>query len=303
MMNIPLFDCHCDTATHAREHGEALRRNSMHLDLERLGQYSPAGQVFAICAVDDPEPVKFADISIAYFHEQIKENSDIVKLCLNFQDMITAEAEGKIAALLSVEGAEQIADIEAAFGQGVRIVHMTWNHDNALCGAAMDGGTGLTEQGRRFVRRAQELGIMLDMSHISERGFWDTLEISTRPVIAGHSNAKTLCSVPRNLTDEQFTALAGQGGGAGINLYPEFLGLGRDIDAVFAHIEHFMSLGGEKAVSLGCDLDGIEEPPKGIRGVQDLGRIYETLLRHNYTEQLARDIFRNNILRIMEKAL
>ena len=122
-------------------------------------------------------------------------------------------------------------------------------------------------------------------------------------MIAGHSNAKTLCSVPRNLTDEQFTALAGQGGGAGINLYPEFLGLGRDIDAVFAHIEHFMSLGGEKAVFLGCDLDGIEEPPKGIRGVQDLGRIYETLLRHNYTEQLARDIFRNNILRIMEKAL
>ena len=303
MMNIPLFDCHCDTATHAREHGEALRRNSMHLDLERLGQYSPAGQVFAICAVDDPEPVKFADISIAYFHEQIKENSDIVKLCLNFQDIITAEAEGKIAALLSVEGAEQIADIEAAFGQGVRIVHITWNHDNALCGAAMDGGTGLTEQGRRFVCRAQELGIMLDMSHISERGFWDTLEISTRPVIAGHSNAKTLCSVPRNLTDEQFTALAGQGGGAGINLYPEFLGLGRDIDAVFAHIEHFMSLGGEKAVFLGCDLDGIKEPPKGIRGVQDLGRIYETLLRHNYTEQLARDIFRNNILRIMEKAL
>ena len=303
MMNIPLFDCHCDTATHAREHGEALRRSSMHLDLERLRQYSPAGQVFAICAVDDPEPVKFADISIAYFHEQIKENSDIVKLCLNFQDIITAEAEGKIAALLSVEGAEQIADIEAAFGQGVRIVHITWNHDNALCGAAMDGGTGLTEQGRRFVCRAQELGIMLDMSHISERGFWDTLEISTRPVIAGHSNAKTLCSVPRNLTDEQFTALAGQGGGAGINLYPEFLGLGRDIDAVFAHIEHFMSLGGEKAVFLGCDLDGIEEPPKGIRGVQDLGRIYETLLRHNYTEQLARDIFRNNILRIMEKAL
>ena len=303
MMNIPLFDCHCDTGAHAREHGEKLRRNRMQLDLERLSHYSPAGQVFAVCAADDAEPVKFADVSIAFFLEQIKENSDIVKLCLNFRDILSAEKEGKIAALLSIEGAEQISDIDAAYMQGVRIVHMTWNHDNALCGAAMDSGAGLTQEGKRFVMRAQQLGIMLDMSHISERGFWDTLSISTRPVIAGHSNAKAVCNVTRNLTDAQFTALVKQGGGAGINLYPEFLGLGRDIDAVFAHIEHFMSLGGEKSVFLGCDLDGIEQMPKGISGVQDLGRIYEALLRHNYPERLARDIFRNNILRVMEKVL
>lgn len=303
MMNIPLFDCHCDTGAHAREHGEKLRRNRMQLDLERLSHYSPAGQVFAVCAADDAAPVKFADVSIAFFLEQIKENSDIVKLCLNFRDILSAEKEGKIAALLSIEGAEQISDIDEAYGQGVRIVHMTWNHDNALCGAAMDSGAGLTQEGKSFVLRAQQLGIMLDMSHVSERGFWDTLSISTRPVIAGHSNAKAVCNVTRNLTDAQFTALVKQGGGAGINLYPEFLGLGRDIDAVFAHIEHFMSLGGERAVFLGCDLDGIEQMPKGISGVQDLGRIYEALLRHNYPERLARDIFRNNILRVMEKAL
>ena len=303
MMNIPLFDCHCDTGAHAREHGEKLRRNRMQLDLERLSHYSPAGQVFAVCAADDAAPVKFADVSIAFFLEQIKENSDIVKLCLNFRDILSAEKEGKIAALLSIEGAEQISDIDEAYGQGVRIVHMTWNHDNALCGAAMDSGAGLTQEGKSFVLRAQQLGIMLDMSHVSECGFWDTLSISTRPVIAGHSNAKAVCGVPRNLTDAQFISLVKQGGGAGINLYPEFLGLGRDIDAVFAHIEHFMSLGGERAVFLGCDLDGIEQMPKGISGVQDLGRIYEALLRHNYPERLARDIFRNNILRVMEKAL
>ena len=303
MMNIPLFDCHCDTGAHAREHGEKLRRNRMQLDLERLSHYSPAGQVFAVCAADDAAPVKFADVSIAFFLEQIKENSDIVKLCLNFRDILSAEKEGKIAALLSIEGAEQISDIDEAYGQGVRIVHMTWNHDNALCGAAMDSGAGLTQEGKSFVLRAQQLGIMLDMSHVSECGFWDTLSISTRPVIAGHSNAKAVCNVTRNLTDAQFTALVKQGGGAGINLYPEFLGIGCDIDAVFAHIEHFISLGGERAVFLGCDLDGIEQMPKGISGVQDLGRIYEALLRHNYPERLARDIFRNNILRVMEKAL
>lgn len=302
-MSVPVFDCHCDTATHALEKGEILRRNKMQLDLERLAAYAPTGQVFAICAVDDPDPVAFADRSIAFFLRQIEENSDIAKLCLNFQDIVTAENDGKIAALLSIEGAEQIEDINSAYACGVRIVHPTWNHDNLLCGAAMDGGTGLTNKGRQFVMRAQELGIMLDMSHISERGFWDTLEISKRPVIAGHSNSKAVCNVPRNLSDEQFAALVRRGGGAGINLYPEFLGLGRDIDAVFAHIDHFMSLGGERSVFLGCDLDGIEETPRGISGVQDLGKIYETLLRHNYSEQLVCDIFRNNILKVMEKAL
>lgn len=245
-MSIPLFDCHCDTATHALEKGEILRRNKMHLDLERLAAYAPSGQVFAICAVDDPDPVAFADRSIAFFLRQIEENSDMAKLCLNFQDIVAAENDGKIAALISIEGAEQISDIDSAYDHGVRIVHLTWNHDNLLCGAAMDGGTGLTNKGRQFVMRAQELGIMLDMSHISERGFWDTLEISTCPVIAGHSNSKAVCNVPRNLSDEQFLALVRQGGGAGINLYPKFLGLRRNIDAVFAHIEHFMSLGGGK---------------------------------------------------------
>ena len=96
-------------------------------------------KVFAICAVDDPDPVAFADRSIAFFLRQIEENSDIAKLCLNFQDIVAAENDGKIAALISIEGAEQISDIDSAYDHGVRIVHLTWNHDNLLCGAAMDG--------------------------------------------------------------------------------------------------------------------------------------------------------------------
>ena len=303
MMNIPIFDCHCDTSVHAHELGKALRRNDMHLDLERLSQYAPAGQVFAVCAVEQPDPIGFADREIAFFKEQIEKNSDIVKLCLNFSDINSAANEGKVAALLSIEGAEQVRDADKAYADGVRVVHLTWNYDNELCGAAMASGSGLTDKGRVFVRRCQELGIMLDMSHISERGFWDVLEIGSRPVIAGHSNAKAVCSVPRNISDEQFKALVGIGGGAGINLYPEFLGHGCDLDAVFSHIEHFMSLGGEKSVFLGCDLDGIEETPRGISGVEDLGNIYELLLRHNYPEALVRGIFRDNIMSVLERAL
>lgn len=302
-MSIPLFDCHCDTAVRALLTGQELRRNSLHMDLDRLSRFSPAAQVFAVCTETLIAPQRKAAEAVHYFKEQIEMNSDIVKLCLNSHDIRSALAEGRIAALLSIEGAEQIGKLEQSYSSGVRIVHITWNFDNELCGAAMGRGSGLSEKGRAFVKKAQELGILLDLSHISEKGFWDVIEINCKPIIAGHSNAKALCDVPRNLSDEQFAALKEHGGGVGINLYPEFLGLSRDIDAVFAHIEHFMALGGEKAVFLGCDLDGIDEMPEGIRGVEDLGWIYETLLRHNYPESLVRDIFFNNVMNIMEKVL
>ena len=302
-MSIPLFDCHCDTAVRVWLTGRSLRENSLHLDLMRLKKFSPAAQVFAVCTEPLEDPQGKAAAVIRYFKEQIEMNSDIVKLCLNSHDIVSTMAGGKIAALLSVEGAEQIDDIEMAYALGVRVVHITWNFDNGRCGSVMGICAGLREKGRCFVKKAQVLGVLLDTSHISQQGFWEVLEISRKPVIAGHSNTRALCPVPRNLSDEQFIALKNQGGGAGINLYPEFLGLGRDIDAVFAPIEHFMALGGEKAVFLGCDLDGIDEMPKGIHGVEDLGKIYEVLLRHNYPESLVRDVFINNIMNIMERVL
>ena len=167
----------------------------------------------------------------------------------------------------------------------------------------MGSGRGLSEKGRAFVKKAQKMGFALDMSHISLSGFWDTLEIITKPVIAGHSNAKTVCDVPRNLSDEQFGELIKIGGGVGINLYPEFLGLGKDIAAIVSHIEHFMSLGGEKSLFLGCDLDGIDCTPNGINGVQDLEKLYNELLRLNFSEKLVKDIFWNNLYEIMGRML
>ena len=112
-----------------------------------------------------------------------------------------------------------------------------------------------------------------------------------------------LCSdFPRNLTDAQFEALVKRGGGAGLNLCPDFLGLTRDVEACCAHIEHFLALGGERAVFIGADLDGIDDTPRGLEGAQDLGKIYEALLRRNHPEDLVRDIFWNNLVEILERA-
>ena len=180
------------------------------------------------------------------------------------------------------------------------MVNLCWNSDNALCGAALGGGGGLTDNGREFVRAAQGCGVAVDLSHASERAFWDVLEIAEKPVIASHSNAAALSSeFPRNLTDGQFAALVKCGGGAGLNLCADFVGLGRDIGACCAHLEHFLALGGEKSVFLGSDFDGIAAVPRGLYGVQDMWRLYEALLARGHSEELVRDIFYGNLLRIL----
>lgn len=302
-MSIPLFDCHCDTIVEASRIGAGLRSNTLHLDLERLSRYAPCAQVFAVCTEIADKPQSAAARILRRLVAELYKNSDLVSLCLTADDIDSAVGAGKIAAFISIEGAEQISSLEAAYSLGVRCIHPTWNFDNEYCGAALAGGQGLTDKGFEFVRRAQEMGILLDMSHISEAGFYDTVAIAKKPIIAGHSNSAVVCPHKRNLTDEQFAELVRCGGGAGINLYPDFLGGSRDISSVVAHIEHFLSLGGRSAVFLGCDFDGVSCLPKGISDIRGLDRLYNELLRRNYSEDCVRDIFWNNLYNIFRRAL
>ena len=301
-MPIPYFDAHCDTITACPE----LRSNAGQVDLVRLSRYAPAAQIFAICAVDH-----FQEEFSAYLSKllsELKRNEDLVVLCRSGAEIRRAALEGKIAAIIAVEGAEHIGcsveGLRNAWAHGVRSVNLTWNYDNALAGAAMDSGKGLTERGREFVRAAQSMGVMIDLSHVSERAFWEVLEIAERPVYASHSDALALSPhCPRNLSDRQFSALVRHGGGAGINLYADFIGLSRDMDAVIGHIEHFWGLGGEKALFLGTDFDGIKVSPAGLTGVEDMEKLYEALLHRNHSESLVRDLFYGNLLNILERAL
>ena len=287
MSAVPYFDAHCDTLTAVYEHGGGLFENAYQLDLSRLSAYSPCAQVFAVWNGD-------FEAKAALLRRECAARPGLVSFCRTPGEARAANAEGRIAALLSVEGAEQLGcDLErlrlARERDGVIMLNLCWNHDNALCGAAMDSGAGLTERGRAFVRECQRLGVAADMSHASERTFWDVMEISEKPVIASHSNSAALCAdFPRNLTDAQFTALARCGGGAGIA-------------DVLRHIERFLSLGGEGAVFLGTDFDGIDSTPRGLAGAQDMRRLYEELLRLNYPEALVGRIFYGNLMDILER--
>lgn len=299
-MNIPYFDAHCDTITAVLERGGSLARSGYMVDLGRLAAYSPAAQFFAVWGGRYEEKAALLRAEL--------QKSGLGVLCRSVPEARAAAEAGKVAAFLSVEGMEQLDCSterlrEAQERDGLIMVNLCWNSDNALCGSAMDGGGGLTAAGRAFVPAAQELGVAVDLSHASERAFWDTLELSRRPVLASHSDSAALCSdFPRNLTDAQFSALVKCGGGAGVNLCPDFLGLSRDIAACCAHIEHFLALGGEKAVFIGADLDGIDEMPAGVSGVESMALLYEALLRRNHSEALVRDIFYNNLMDILERA-
>ena len=297
----PYFDAHCDTLTAVYENGGGLFENRFMVDFRRLAAYAPAAQVFAVWNGG-------YSAKAALLRRECAAHADIVSLCRDSAEIRAANGEGRIAALLSVEGAEQLGCsvgrlLEAREADGVIMLNLCWNRDNALCGAAMGSGSGLTEQGRGFVRECQRLGVAVDMSHASERAFWDALELSEKPLIASHSNSAALCSAfPRNLTDAQFGALAKTGGGAGINLCPDFLAEGgAGMADVLRHMEHFLALGGERAVFLGADFDGIDATPEGLRGAQDMGALYEALLRENYPEALVRGIFYENLLNILER--
>ena len=298
-MGIPYFDAHCDTLSvlHSRGAEWSLGANAAQVDIDRLSAYSPAAQVFAIWGGHYEE-------KLALLRRGLARDGRAV-LCRTAEEVRKANAAGKVAALLSVEGAEILGCSierlrEARERDGLAMINLCWNSDNALCGAAMDSGRGLTDAGRAFVRAAQDVGVAVDLSHASERTFWDVLEIAEKPVIASHSNAAALSSeFPRNLTDEQFTALVKCGGGAGLNLCAGFIGLGRDIGACCAHLEHFLALGGEKSLFLGTDFDGIAAVPRGLYGVQDMWKLYEALLERGHSEELVQDIFYGDLLRIL----
>ena len=192
--------------------------------------------------------------------------------------------------------------LEEAWRLGVRAVNLTWNHANDLSGSnAEETDRGLSAQGRAFVDQMGRLGMLVDVSHLSDPGFWDVAERVDGPFLASHSNSRAVFSHPRSLTDAQFTAIIDHNGVAGLNLYARFLGERADVDTVVAHLEHWLELGGEQNVCLGGDLDGCSLLPEGIKGIQDLDRLWERLLQRNYSEALLRALFFENLMRVVSE--
>lgn len=307
---MDLFDGHCDTILKCYLEGGGLRRQTGHLDLERRRGKGRWAQFFATFGSPEDMPGRslwevFLE-EYALFRSELDANADLAVFCRTGAEAEAAFAAGKTAAFLSAEGAELLdcdpEKLRLAHRMGVSIVNITWNHPNALSGTnAEEQDRGLSEQGRAFVKTMGELGMLVDVSHLSDPGFWDVMEITDRPVVATHSNSRAVFPHPRNLTDEQFTAIINTNGVAGLNMYAGFLGDDPDFDTVVSHLEHFLALGGENNVSMGGDWDGITSMPRGMSGIQDVEKLYEHLLRRNYSEALLEKIFYSNLMRVVNE--
>lgn len=148
--------------------------------------------------------------------------------------------------------------------------------------------------------KAQQLGMLIDVSHLSDEAFWDVISMTQRPIIASHSNSRAVCSVKRNLTDDMFRAICQTGGLAGINLYTEFLGDSVTLDTVCDHILHFLELDPSgKHIALGGDLDGCESLPSGFTGIQSYCKLGDYMLSRGLSQDIIYNIFWNNALGVI----
>ena len=325
---IPYFDAHCDTVYRCLETGETsaldygdsreeqcryyaasahLRKNGGHIDLERSRQFSRCAQFFALFhdAAEAPADGLWAQCRRMhdFFLREMDDNADIARHCRTGREVDETVAEGKTAALLSIEGADliecDVQKVETVAQWGVRFLNPVWNRANVLSGTnAEEPERGLSAAGRDFIHVLEEHAIYPDVSHLSDAGFWDLVHIARRPIVASHSNARAVCPHRRNLTDDQFRAIRDLGGVAGLNLYLDFVGR-PTMDALVAHVEHFLALDGEKTLCLGGDLDGCEALAAGMTGMQDVPKLYEALKARGYSDALLEDIFWNNLRRLI----
>ncbi len=303
-MSFPVFDLHCDTALGLYHKQKSLWDNDGHVSLRHAQALPGYAQCFAFfCSFAKEEAPQMYDAARTCFLRELEKNEAYVVQCRTKAEADAALKQGRAAAFLSIEGAEALAcdpgRLELAKEQGIVMVGLTWNFENALSGSCQTG-SGLTQTGREFVRRAQELGILVDTSHLSERGFFDICDITAGPVIASHSNSAAVFPHARNLTDEQFRLLCQTGGVAGINLYADFLGEKVTFETVYQHIDHFLQIGGEGHVALGGDLDGCERLPEGFSNVGDYNKLSEYLVARGLPERTVADIFYNNFAKVVD---
>ena len=309
-MNYGYFDLHCDTLPMLLLKDRRLRDSAFHIDAGRARKLGRYAQFFSICTTcwkKRPDSEQLYADCLTLYRKELEENKDWLVACGSRAEVEAAWESGKCGALLSLEGAEAIGcdpgRLEEAARDGVRLISLTWNHANALGGSHITG-EGLTAQGREFVRRAQKLGILIDVSHGSDRLFYDVCEIAEKPIVASHSNSRYCAQVSRNLADDQFRCLVALGGVAGINLCSEFVSWNSPVtlDDIRRHVDRWLALGGDGHIALGGDWDGIEGLPEGMEGVDGWALLPPHLREHGIANDVIDRLTSGAVLRVLDDA-
>ncbi len=299
-----IFDAHCDALMKLWQDRSLSFQDepSLHVTLSGMAEAGVKVQCFAIYVPETvPEEARFtvALEMVDMFFTRIVDLFPAVKVVRTKQDIATLK-EGEIGAMLTLEGCDAIGanlvKLKTLLRLGVASVGLTWNFPNAVADGAWEKrGAGLTAFGRQVVELLNETKRWVDVSHLSEKAFWDVMETACFP-IASHSNVYRLCPHPRNLTDEQIKALIEKDGMIGINFVPDFLTNDKrraTVADVLRHLDYVCALGGANNVGFGSDFDGIEETVSGLEAVKEYPRLVNELYKHYSAEQVERFLFRN----------
>lgn len=256
------------------------------------------------------------------YEQELEQNSDLIAPVYRFGDIIENERAGKMSALLTVEeGAVckgEIEKLRKLYRFGVRMLTLTWNYPNELGWPNFsrdkspydpDTARGLTKRGREFVAEMEELGMIPDVSHLSDAGFYDVLEVTKKPFVASHSNARAVCPWVRNMTDDMIRKLSERGGVMGLNFCADFLEEVPEgqknpgtIAAVVRHAKYIADVGGVDVLGLGSDFDGIDTHEE-LPGAQSMERLWDALKQSGFTEEELDRVFWKNVLRVYEETM
>lgn len=311
MKHPALIDLHCDTLTHGTPQEDTLDDSRCALTLTRLPQGLRWAQLYAVFL---PDEVRGA-AAVAYyeryrdsFYRQMARFSAHAAPCRSAAQMERAWAEGKTAAFLSVENGSVLAGdparAAALASDGVCAVTLTWNGENEL-GSGSATNHGLTPCGREAVCALERAGILVDASHLNDRGLAELLEVAERPFLATHSNARACCAHPRNLPDDAIRALVRRGCLIGLNYCADFLredGVVQSLDVLYRHAAHFLELGGAANLALGSDFDGAVVPDC-LSTPDRAASFYEYLLARGVAQETADGVFFRNAQTFLRKNL
>lgn len=314
-MSFPVFDLHCDTALallgHDLRGAGSLYENQGHIDLKRAKELPGYCQCFA-CFTTSADAIRFPvrpedvfERELGGIMRELHKNSDLISQAFSASDVRANYENGKMSAILTIEGPAgfgyDAALLEDLYKAGFRISSMGWNEKNVLLGSHVTGG-GLTDLGREYIKEAQRLGILIDVSHCSDEAFWDIMDATNAPIIATHSNSRHVCNHSRNLTDDMFKAICATGGVAGFNQCAPFVGNDPDLDTVCDHILHFLELDPSGThIALGGDLDGCDKLPAGFNGVQSYPAMAVKLLERGLDEDTVHRIYWDNALGVIDR--
>ena len=305
-----------------------LRTGGVKAVCEHVAGDTPYFSTFAFRNVRPLQPTKFALQALDYWYSELEETPDW-QLVLAADDFRRAEEGGKVAVVFGFEGAMPVDDdlgiLRMFHRLGIRSIGLTWNGRNLLGdGVAVGAGGGLTKFGRAAVAELNRLGIVIDVSHMNDEGIRDTIETSTDPIIASHSNARALCPHPRNITDDLARGIAARGGVVGLHMLNQFVsGSTRaTLDQLLDHVDHFVTLLGPEHVGLGPDcmeqwpgdvyktlwagteMEALQfEYPAEFDSLAKFPNVTRGLVARGYDDASIRGILGDNVLRVFEQVL